>query len=54
MAQYEAEHQPRWILPAAEELYPTLLRAGIRLVFGDTPVKFPLDISTVDCYADAK
>jgi DNA polymerase-1 len=25
-----------------------------RLVFGDTPVKFPLEISTVDCYADAK
>ncbi len=25
-----------------------------RLVFGATPVHFPLDIATVDCYADAK
>ncbi|WFE36706.1 bifunctional 3'-5' exonuclease/DNA polymerase [Micromonospora sp. WMMD975] len=23
------------------------------LLFGDTPVRFPLDLSTVDCYADA-
>jgi DNA polymerase-1 len=25
-----------------------------RLLFGDTPVRFPLGVSTVDCYADAK
>ncbi|WP_203921929.1 bifunctional 3'-5' exonuclease/DNA polymerase [Rugosimonospora africana] len=25
-----------------------------RLLFGDTPVRFPLDVSVVDCYADAK
>lgn len=25
-----------------------------RLLFGDTPVRFPLQTSTVDCYADAK
>ncbi len=25
-----------------------------RLLFGDTPVRFPLGISVVDCYADAK
>jgi DNA polymerase-1 len=25
-----------------------------RLVFGDTPVLFPLEIAIVDCYADAK
>jgi DNA polymerase-1 len=24
------------------------------LLFGDTPVRFPLGISVVDCYADAK
>ena len=24
-----------------------------RLLFGDTPVRFPLDVSIVDCYADA-
>ena len=27
-------------------------RAG-RLLFGDTPVRFPLDVSGVACYADA-
>jgi DNA polymerase I len=25
-----------------------------RLLFGDTPVRFPLDVSVVDCYAEAK
>ena len=25
-----------------------------RLLFGDTPVRFPLGVSVVDCYADAK
>jgi hypothetical protein len=25
-----------------------------RLVFGDTPVRFPLSVAAVDCYADAK
>jgi DNA polymerase-1 len=25
-----------------------------RLLFGDTPVRLPLDVSTVECYADAK
>jgi DNA polymerase I len=25
-----------------------------RLVFGDTPVRFPLDSAVVSCYADAK
>jgi DNA polymerase-1 len=31
VARYEAEYQPRWILPATDELYPDLLRAGVRL-----------------------
>jgi DNA polymerase family A len=31
MAALEAEHRPRWVLPAAEELYPALLRSGVRL-----------------------
>jgi DNA polymerase-1 len=31
MAAVEAEHAPRWVLPSAEELYPTLLAAGVRL-----------------------
>ena len=31
MASLEAERHPRWILPAADELYPALLRSGVRL-----------------------
>jgi DNA polymerase-1 len=31
VAELERAHAPRWILPAAEELYPALLRAGVRL-----------------------
>src|SRR5919198_4124593 len=31
MARVEAEHAPRWVLPAADELSPTLLAAGVRL-----------------------
>src|SRR6266540_4074488 len=31
LARVEAEHAPRWVLPATEELYPTLLAAGVRL-----------------------
>jgi DNA polymerase I len=31
IAQYEAEHQPRWILPATDVLYPALLESGVRL-----------------------
>jgi DNA polymerase-1 len=29
-------------------------REAARLVFGDTPVRFPLHLATVTCYADAK
>jgi DNA polymerase-1 len=25
-----------------------------RLLFGDTPVRFPVGVSVVECYADAK
>ena len=31
MARMEAEHRPRWVLPATEALYPELLAAGVRL-----------------------
>jgi DNA polymerase-1 len=31
MARVEAAEQPRWVLPATDELYPTLLAAGVRL-----------------------
>jgi DNA polymerase I len=40
----------------AEEVAAAVSRAGERatqLLFGDTPVRFPLDLSIVDCYADA-
>jgi DNA polymerase-1 len=45
--------------PAAEapEVTEAIHRAGDdarRLLFGDTPVRFPLGVSTVECYADAK
>lgn len=42
---------------AAEEVREHLLAAAAEasgLVFGDTPVRFPLEVHAVDCYADAK
>lgn len=47
-------HCPR---PLAESVAADVRAAGDEardLVFGETPVRFPLDISVVDCYADAK
>ncbi|MBT8227913.1 MAG: bifunctional 3'-5' exonuclease/DNA polymerase, partial [Dactylosporangium sp.] len=41
----------------AEATVGTLRRAGDeagRLLFGSTPVRFPLEIAVVECYADAK
>jgi DNA polymerase I len=41
----------------AAEVAATVESAGDRarrLLFGDTPVRFPLGVSIVDCYADAK
>ncbi|TYC01396.1 bifunctional 3'-5' exonuclease/DNA polymerase [Micromonospora sp. WP24] len=40
----------------ADEVATAVTRSGeraSRLLFGDTPVRFPLDLSVVDCYADA-
>ncbi|MET8121014.1 bifunctional 3'-5' exonuclease/DNA polymerase [Micromonospora sp. NPDC005291] len=40
----------------ADAVAAAVSRAGDRataLLFGDTPVRFPLDLSIVDCYADA-
>jgi DNA polymerase-1 len=31
VATVEAEHHPRWVLPAVDELYPALLARGVRL-----------------------
>lgn len=36
------------------ELIATAATEATALVFGDTPVRFPLPASVVDCYADAK
>ncbi|MGY0007032.1 bifunctional 3'-5' exonuclease/DNA polymerase, partial [Micromonospora sp. I033] len=41
---------------AADTVAATVTEAGARatrLLFGETPVRFPLDLSVVDCYADA-
>ena len=38
---------------AADALRAAAVRAG-RLLFGDTPVRFPLDVAIVTCYANAK
>jgi DNA polymerase-1 len=43
--------------PDAPEVAAAVHRAGDdarRLLFGDTEVRFPLSVSTVECYADAK
>ncbi|MFC4017596.1 hypothetical protein ACFOW4_06520 [Micromonospora sp. GCM10011542] len=40
----------------AESVAAAVYRAGERataLLFGATPVRFPLDLSIVDCHADA-
>ncbi len=40
----------------AEEVVAAVTASGARataLLFGDTPVRFPLDLSIVGCYADA-
>jgi DNA polymerase-1 len=47
-------HCPRDDAPSvADEVREAAAESG-RLVFGDTPVRFPLSVAVVDCYADAK
>ena len=47
-------HCPRDDAPlVADEVREAAAESG-RLVFGDTPVRFPLSVAVVDCYADAK
>jgi DNA polymerase-1 len=41
--------EAEWVVGAVREAAD---RAG-RLLFGETPVRFPLDVSIVECYADA-
>ena len=46
-------HCPAEVAPdVAAAVQGAAVRAG-QALFGDTEVRFPLDVSVVDCYADA-
>jgi DNA polymerase-1 len=47
-------HCPMGDAVRVAELVHDAAEESRRLVFGDTPVRFPLTVATVDCYADAK
>jgi DNA polymerase-1 len=47
-------HTPADLAPAAAQAVHEAGETARRLLFGDSVVRFPLDVSTVDCYADAK
>jgi DNA polymerase-1 len=47
-------HCPERDAPMVAAAVETACEQARRLLFGDTPVRFPLDVSVVDCYADAK
>jgi DNA polymerase-1 len=47
-------HTPVDLAPAVVETVQASAETARRLLFGDSVVRFPLDVSTVDCYADAK
>jgi DNA polymerase-1 len=47
-------HCPEAAAPAASALLTEAAEEASRLVFGPTPVRFPLQIAAVSCYADAK
>jgi DNA polymerase-1 len=47
-------HCPAETASAVVEAVGTAGDEACRLLFGDTPVRFPLGVSTVECYADAK
>ncbi|MFD1044789.1 DNA polymerase, partial [Kibdelosporangium lantanae] len=47
-------HCPAEDAPAVTTELLTATEEATQLVFPGTAVKFPLDVSTVDCYADAK
>ncbi|MFC0097920.1 bifunctional 3'-5' exonuclease/DNA polymerase [Micromonospora marina] len=46
-------HCPAGQAAAVGEAITAAGARATRLLFGDTPVRFPLDLSAVDCYADA-
>jgi DNA polymerase-1 len=47
-------HTPADRAPSVVETVHASADTARRLLFGDSVVRFPLDVSTVDCYADAK
>jgi DNA polymerase I len=47
-------HTPERFAPQVEELVRAAARDAGRLLFGTFPVDFPLQLATVDTYADAK
>jgi DNA polymerase-1 len=47
-------HTPEELAPAVADAITASAAEATRLVFGPTPVLFPLDTRTVECYADAK
>nr|WP_031513899.1 bifunctional 3'-5' exonuclease/DNA polymerase [Streptomyces sp. NRRL F-5123] len=47
-------HTPSALAPAVEAAVASAAEEARRLVFGSTPVPFPLQTHAVECYADAK
>ena len=47
-------HCPRALAPEVVEAIGAAAQEAGRLVFGATPVRFPVTTAVVDCYADAK
>jgi len=47
-------HVPQAEAPAVVEAVAVAGEQATRLLFGATPVRFPLEASVVRCYADAK
>ncbi|MEU1624385.1 bifunctional 3'-5' exonuclease/DNA polymerase [Streptomyces sp. NPDC020096] len=47
-------HTPVELAEAVAEAVTESAREASRLVFGDTPVRFPLETCVMECYADAK
>jgi DNA polymerase-1 len=47
-------HCPAELAPAVTAAVTECAERAGRLLFGDTEVRFPLDLSAVECYADAK
>jgi DNA polymerase-1 len=47
-------HTPAELAPQVERVVRESAREAGRLLFGTFPVDFPLQVATVDTYADAK